>query len=495
VAVIGLRVEDVRRACGAELLRGEAERPLHGVSTDTRTLTPDALFVALSGPNFDGNLFARGALERGAGALLLAGPPSDHRSLAQELPPGVALLCHAQPRRALADLAAWHRSRLSIPVIGVTGSCGKTTTKNILVELLGQVRAVVGSPSSFNNDIGVPHTIFLADETTEVLVVEMGTNHPGEIAQLCRVARPTGAILTNIGAAHLEGLRSIEGVAREKGDLIACLPESGFSVLGANCPWTPRMRRLCAGRTLTVSVEGTGDWNASDIWFHGAGTTFRLTSPGGEEHEVTFPLLGLHNLQNLLAALAACRALGICPEQILPRVCELSGGRRRLEQKRLGPLTLIDDTYNSNPQSAQASVRVLAGIHGHRRRVLVLGDMLELGESAADLHYEVGRQVALAPIDRLYLVGPFSRSTAAGALAGGLAGEAIVHFPTLDPALVEIPAQLAEGDLVLLKGSRATGLERLVAAIESSLENRPDSPDTVLDSRGCALATPMGGRR
>jgi UDP-N-acetylmuramoyl-tripeptide--D-alanyl-D-alanine ligase len=460
--MIRCRLEDVCKATGAEVVRGSADVELHGVSTDSRTLQAGALFVALSGPNFDGNLFAAAAAERGAGALLLAGSAAAAAELLSELPDGLAVLCHPDPRRALSDLAAWHRSRLGIPVIGITGSCGKTTTKNILVQLLSEVRDVVGSPSSFNNDIGVPLTLFQADETTEVLVVEMGTNSRGEIAALCRTARPNGAILTNVGASHLEGLHSVEGVAVEKGDLVASLPNSAFCVLNADCPWTSKLRSLTAAPVTTFSVDGGGDLDATDVWFHSAGTTFKL-----DGKEITFPLLGLHNLQNLLAALAACQGLGIDLDSVLPHVSNLSGGRRRLEKKTVGEMTLLDDTYNANPESARASVRVLAGIHGHRRRVLVLGDMLELGDLAAESHHSIGRYSAESGLDLLLLVGDLTKATAAGALEGGLDASRILHFSSLEEALVEIPAMLSDGDLVLVKGSRRMGLERLVVLLES----------------------------
>jgi UDP-N-acetylmuramoyl-tripeptide--D-alanyl-D-alanine ligase len=459
--VIHMRLREAIGATGAELLRGSSNMELRGVSTDTRTIERGALFVALSGPNFDGNLFASAAAERGAAALFLSGEGDSLMQSLRSVPESVAVLAHPDPRRALSDLAAWHRSRLDIPVIGITGSCGKTTTKNILFELLSSIARTVGSPSSFNNDIGVPHTLFLADETTEFLVVEMGTNSPGEISALCRTARPGGAILTNIGSSHLEGLHSIEGVAREKGDLVACLPDEGFCVLNADCAWTSRLRSLTGARILTFSVEGKGDLDATDVWFHSAGTTFKL-----DGHEVTFPLLGLHNLQNLLAALAACVGAGIELERVLPGVSTLSGGRRRLERKDVGGMTLFDDTYNANPESTEASVRVLAGIHGHARRVLVLGDMLELGALAGELHHSVGVHAARSGLDLVILVGELTRATAAGALEGGLAADRILHFQGLDEALVEIPGILAEGDLVLVKGSRQMGLERVIRTLE-----------------------------
>jgi len=453
-------LQDVLDATGAVLVRGGSHVRMRGVSTDTRTLRAGELFLSLSGPNFDGNRFAAAAAERGAAGLLLRRETSVALELAR-VPDGTAVALHDSPARALADLAAWHRRRLDLPVIGITGSCGKTTTKNILLELLQDRARTVGSPASFNNAIGVPHTLLLADERTEVLVVEMGTSHPGEIASLCRMARPTAGIITNVGASHLEGLGSIAGVAREKGDLAASLPESGYCVLNADCRWTPELRELTAARILTFSVDGTGDLNATNVWFHPGGTTFCLNG----EHEVTSPLLGLHTVQNLLAALAACVGLGIEPEEVLPAVSRLRAGRRRMERIEVGGLTLFDDSYNANPQSARASVRVLAGLHGHARRVLVLGEMLELGEFAAELHHEIGVLAAEAGVDSLLLLGELTQATAAGAVEGGLPLERILHFPEVEDGLEVIPGLLRDGDVVLIKGSRSTGLDRLVNRI------------------------------
>jgi len=460
--VTAFSMRDVVESTGARLLHGDPRRPLLGVSTDTRTLRPSDLFLALNGPNFDGNLFAAQALERGASGVLLR----DNGTTAEQLrriPESAAVAVHDSPRQALSALAAWHRRRLDIPVVGVTGSCGKTTTKNILIELLGESRDVVGSPASFNNDIGVPHTLLLADERTEVLVVEMGTNAPGEIEALCRTARPNCGIITNVGASHLAGLGSVEGVAREKGALAASLPLDGFCVLNADCRHTRLLASMTRARVITFSVDGPGDLDARDVWFHPGGTTFRLN--GG--HEVTSPLLGLHSVQNLLAALAACVGLGLDLEEVLPAVSRLRAERRRMERIEVGGLTLFDDSYNANPESARASVRVLAGLHGHARRVLVLGDMLELGEFAAELHHEVGRLAASSGIDLLLLVGELTRATAAGALEAGLAPEHVVHFEDPEAALGLVPGLVREGDVVLIKASRRLALERLVDRIRA----------------------------
>lgn len=454
-------------ATGARLVSGDPATRFTGVSTDTRTLRPGDLYVALSGPNFDGNHFAETAVDGGAAGALLKDADGAPPSVAGARSRSVPILVHPDPRRALSQLASWHRSRLKADVVGVTGSCGKTTTKNILAELLRAVvdddapNAVVASPSSFNNDVGVPHTLFLADETTRVCVVEMGTNAPGEIASLCRTAKPIGGVITTVGAAHLAGLGSVEGVAHEKSALVAGLPREGFAILNADSPWTPWIRTVTDATVSTFSVDGDGDVDARDVWFHSAGTTFRLRAEGGE-HEVTSPLLGLHNVQNLLAALATCTALGLDLELCLSAVSRLKPSHRRLERRVLGGKTLIDDSYNANPESARASVRVLAGLHGHARRVLVLGDMLELGSRAPELHHEIGALAAASGVDLLVTVGELGKATAAGALESGLATEGVVHLDDVEVALTRVPHLVREGDVVLIKGSRQAGLDRVV---------------------------------
>lgn len=449
-------IDDVMRATGALCARGDQRRLVHGVSTDSRSLKSGELFVALSGPNFDGNRFATTALERGASGVIV----SDASAIPPVLARDAAVLVHPDPRRALATLARWYRDTLSARVVGITGSCGKTTTKNVLVELLATRFATVGSPSSFNNDVGVPHTLFLADADTEALVVELGTNRPGEIATLCDIARPDAGIVTTIGASHLEGLGSVDGVAREKSALAQAVAESGFVVLNADNGWTPWVKQRTKARVLTFSIDGTGEFDARDVWFHPGGTTFRLFG-----REITSPLLGLHNVQNLLAALAACHGLGLELDDVLPAVPRLKAGRGRLDRIHVGRLTLIDDSYNANPESARASVRVLQGLHGHRRRVLVLGEMLELGPRAAELHYEIGAEAARSGIDLLVLVGELARAAAAGALESGLDAERVIHLDDVEEAEKRVPPLLAAGDVVLVKGSRRTGLDRLVQRI------------------------------
>ena len=320
---------------------------------------------------------------------------------------------------------------------------------------------MVASPSSYNNDIGVPLTLLLAEPRTKLLAIEMGTNNPGEIAALCRIARPDAGIITNVGAAHLQGLGSLEGVAQEKGDLAASLPRDGFCVLNADCRFTPEIRSRTAARVITYSVEGAvgerGDLNATDLFFHPGGTNFRLNG-----REITSPLLGTHNVQNLLAALCVAQGLELSLDELLPAVASLPGSRQRMERMELEGLTVFDDSYNSNPDSLRAALRVLAGLHGYGRRVLVLGDMLELGDLAAELHFGLGREAAEAGVDSIILVGELVKAAAAGALEAGLSKDAVHHLGSTEEAADQVPDLVRDGDVVLVKGSRRMRLEDVV---------------------------------
>jgi UDP-N-acetylmuramoyl-tripeptide--D-alanyl-D-alanine ligase len=455
--MIRMNLEQVLDATGADLVRPPersqaAQLELVGVSTDSRTAAPGSLFVGLSGPNFDGNRFGRDAAARGAKALLLRADPA--LSL-EGLPPEVGLAVHPDPQRALTDLAAWHRSRLTCSVVGITGTCGKTTTKDLMVELFGRHRRTVGSQKSYNNHIGVPLTILAADESTEVLVCEIGTSGPGEIAALSRLARPDIAVVTLIGAGHLEKLGSIEGVAREKSDLPASLGPEGLFVLDADGDFAAFLRSTTQARALSFSTHGRGDWNASELAIDARGTGFRLFG-----RSLHVPLAGEHNVKNLLAALIVGDALGLSFELLAPALPGLLASRQRLERRQVGPWTLYDDTYNANPDSARAALELVAALPG--RRVFVLGDMLELGELSPELHHRIGMQAAALGLDLFVAVGPLSAAAAAGALEGGLAPERVRHFPAVERAVEVVPGLLEPGDTVVAKASRGVRLERLV---------------------------------
>ncbi len=460
----GVTFQDLLAATGAKHVAGPERTLFQGISTDTRTLIGGELFVSLSGPNFDGDRFAAGALRAGAAGALVR--KADGELLAGDAP----VAEHPDPRRALGDLARWYRSRWmraegqrDRTVVGITGSCGKTSTKEILVQLLDGVAQAYGSPASFNNDIGVPLTLLRTPPNTDVCVVEMGTNAPGEIANLCRIARPNGAIITNIGDSHLAGLGSTLGVATEKEALVTGLSSEHFCVLNADCSFTQRIKARTAARILTFGLGGGALVCARDLHFENGSTRFVLDAPGlAQSMTVTAPFLGAHMVQNLLAALAAVHGMGYSIASVLPGIARLRGAQGRMQTHRMGNLTVVDDSYNANPLSASAGVRQLAGMAGHRRRIMVVGDMLELGDRCESSHRALGRQVAQAGIDMLVAVGQNCDAVLGGASQHGMREPALHSWCDADACMRELPALLGEGDLVFVKGSRAMGLDRLV---------------------------------
>jgi len=486
-------IEDIVAATGGELILGDPRAACNGLSTDTRKVQAGELFIALSGPRFDGNSFAEAALEAGAAALILR----KEDGLAERFRgTSAALIVHADPRAALGALARWHRQRLGLPVVGITGSCGKTTTKNYLVKLLSSVRRTVGSPLSYNNAVGVPLTLLAADASTDVLVCEMGSSGPGEIAELASLALPDIGIITGVGASHLEGLGSLEGVAIEKNELARVLPANGLLVVHQDGRFRELFEASTKANVVTFGIDNgvrsDADLVATKLCFDGGRSVFELRGKGLEHlegREVTLPALGTHNVLNLLAALAVCRGLGIDLEEVLPAVADIEGQSGRLESFELDGLLVIDDTYNANPESARAAVRVLAGIHGHKRRVLVLGDMLELGDFAAEMHHAVGRAAAAAGIDKLVLVGELAAAAAAGALEGGMPTDDVSHFGTRRAAELAIGELFESGDVVLVKASRGIRLESLVRRVRERFapKQRPGS-----GGRGAALACYAG---
>ena len=357
--------------------------------------------------------------------------------------------------------------------MGITGSCGKTSTKEMLHVLLraAGLRSSA-SPASFNNDVGVPHTLLACPEDAQVLVAELGTNGRGEIAHLARLARPTGAIVTNVGASHLEGLGDEDGVATEKGALPAALPEGGFCVLNADCSRTASMAAMSRARVHWFSLKDpNADLLATDLEFGADGTTFTLSGTmvgePGDERRVTLPLLGQHQVLNVLAALTAGRALGAGIDALLsglPLLAPVDGRGVRIEARGR---VLLDESYNANPTSTKAALEALATMPEPGRRVAVLGRMHELGPRAGALHREVGAAAAKAGLGLLVTVD--ADEIAEGAVRAGFEGK-LRRFSTLEEARAGLEAQLEDGDVVLLKGSRAAGLDELVRHLQGPAE-------------------------
>lgn len=413
-----------------------------GVSTDSRTLAEGELFVALRGPSFDGHEFIAAARSRGAAAALVEQPRP-------ELPCVVV----SDARSALGTLAAQWRTRFTPDTVGVTGSNGKTTVKEMLACILAGDAPVLATRGNLNNDIGLPLTLARLDARYRRLVVEMGANHPGEIARLASMARPRVGVITLIASAHLEGFGSIEGVARAKGELLLALPEDGVAVVNADQDYMELWRELAVGRTLLcfgfadgadvrVTHEPTAD-----------GGRVGLFTAAGEAH-AKLALFGRHNALNAGAACAAALAMGVGLDAVVAGLEAVRPLRGRLETLRAGRVRVLDDTYNANPQSLRAALEVLAAAPSPRW--LVLGDMGELGGDAAAFHAQAGRMARELGTERLFTLGPLA------SLATETFGAGASHFPERDALCRALEDEITDGTTVLVKGSRAMAMESVV---------------------------------
>jgi UDP-N-acetylmuramoyl-tripeptide--D-alanyl-D-alanine ligase len=460
VASASLTLSDLLAASAGRLL-GPADRALEldSVSIDSRTLAPGALFVAIKGPRFDGHEFLAAAAGRGARAALV------ERELAA--PAGLALVRVADTRLALGELAREWRRRLAPPVVAVTGSVGKTTTKDMTARLLESLGPVLKTEGNLNNELGLPLTLLRLRPEHRAAVVELGMSAPGEIRALARLAVPEVAILTRVAAVHLEFFPSLDAIAEAKGEILEGLAAGGTAVLNRDDPRIVRLGERHAGRTLWFGREAGAEVRALNESHGPDDSRFRLQA-GGRSLPVRLPLAGAHFVENFLAAAAAALALGVPLEVIAEAASSLAPARHRGELLRLGrEVVLLDDCYNSSPEALRAALAALALLPG-RRRVAVLGDMLELGTEGPALHRERGLSLA-GSVDLLITVGALAEEIARGAREAGLAAEASRHFTAAAAAAAAVPALVESGDAVLIKGSRGVGLEAVVEALAAHL--------------------------
>ena len=431
-----------------------------GVSTDTRTIARNELFIALRGEHFDGHRFVEAATARGAGAAVVDRLWADEHALA--LPHVVV----DDTRLALGDLAAHWREKFPSSLIGITGSNGKTTVKEMmaailraqaLAEGLDPTLAVLATEGNLNNDIGVPLTLLKLGPKQRAAVVEMGMNHLGEIAYLTRLARPTVAVITNAQRAHLEGVGSVSAVAQEKGAIYASLGPGGVAVVNADDPFSGYWRGLNAGRqVLSFGLDRPAEVTAR-YTLKGLTSALHIKTPQGSV-DVVLQAPGLHNVRNALAATASVLGAGASLSAVAEGLHAYAGVKGRLQVRPAKErATLIDDTYNANPDSVRAAIDVLAFNPG--RKILVLGDMGEIGEQAAQFHDEVGGYAKSEGVDLLFALGQHSELAARNFDGGGR------HFASVEELIPALLAELAAGTTVLVKGSRFMRMERVADAI------------------------------
>lgn len=458
-----MTISEVLRATGGDLIRGESEKTFQGVSTDSRHLQEGNLFLCLRGENFDGHRFLAAAASAGAAGFVIQKDAAEELFRAQEKRPVILV---EDTLEALGAIARFWRRKLDVPVIAITGSSGKTTTREMAAGILGLTKKVLKTEGNFNNRVGLPLTLLRLTGRHDVAVLEMGTNMPGEIGCLTRIAEPGIGLITNIGAAHLEKLKSLAGIREEKGALFENMDRTGVAVINRDDKALGLLGRRWQGKRITFGWKQGADVSAREVQKKGqAGIAFLLRA-GQEERPVRLQVSGEHNLYNALGAAAAALVFGADLESIGQGLESFRGVSGRFEIHALqNGAHVIDDTYNANPVSVREALKTLKELRGGGDSAVILGDMLELGSRAGAWHKKTGRVIAETGVKSLLLMGDHGRQTAAGALEGGMTAARILFFESPEQVRDQLQSSLKAGDWVLVKGSRKMKMERIVRMI------------------------------
>lgn len=444
----------ISTACAGEQAGGSPGTFVQRVSTDSRQIQPGDLFVALPGERFDGHDFLIEVANKGAGGVMI------ERNRKRPDLDRCPMILVDNTRHALGRLAAAYRKDFVLPVIAVGGSNGKTTTKELLASVLKQKLPTLASKASFNNDIGVPLTLLKLDKTHKAAVVEVGTNHPGEIANLVGMAAPTHGVITSIGREHLEFFGDLAGVAREEGSLAELLPAEGKLFLNGDNEWASVIARRTRASFARAGFSDGNDWRARSLRLDKEGITFKVDAPQmdfGGDYRIN--LFGRHQVTNALLAIAVAAELGLSKAEIEQGLFECKPAKMRLQVWEFNGVRVLDDAYNANADSMVAALQTLQELPCKGRRIAVLGDMAELGASSEAVHEEVGRRAAELGVAQLFAVGKMASVMARGARNAGL--NRVLEFGDVESAAGAVKQFVKPGDLLLLKASRVTRLERV----------------------------------
>ncbi len=455
-----LTIGELTKLCGGALAVGDPAAETIGVSIDSRTLRKDDVFLALKGDRFNGHDFAEAALERGAACVVGSRPEIENLAKIGNLggDKGACLIEVDDPLGALHSLAKNYRERFDCPLVAVAGSCGKTTTKDMLAAILGQTRKVAATEGNLNNLIGAPLMLLRLDSKTEAAVFEIASNTPGEIDTLARILSPTAGVITNIGPVHLEGFGTIEGVFEEKSSMIPHIRSGGFLVVYADDLPLRRVRPMFDGKIITFGLKEGVDFFPTDIRQDiETGTRFAVNG----EREVSIPILGGHNVLNALAAIAAATELGVGMDAIESGLKKFSASAMRMEVRKYKGATILNDAYNANPRAMRESIATVLKAPA-TRRILALGDMLELGELALTAHRSLGQHIGRTRIDLLYACGQFGGEIVDGAIEAGMQAERAYRCRDTKEIAASLKYILREGDILLVKGSRGARMERVI---------------------------------
>ena len=456
----------IAQFAGCSLASGDGTVVIAKVSSDSRTVKPGELFVALRGENFDGHDFVESAAKAGtAGAIV----DSNWKG---SVPKNFALIRAKDTLQAYQELAANYRKSLTLKVVAITGSNGKTSTKDFAAAVLARRFRVTKTVGNFNNHVGVPRTILEATSGDEVAVWEIGMNHPGEIATLAKVAAPDVAVITNIGLAHLEFMGSRERIAEEKGALAEAVGPEGTVILNADDPFTKDIATRTRGKVILAGTT-TGTIQAADISQSGTGTDFTILE-GAHRCRAQLPVPGLHMVQNALLAVAAGRVFGVSLEDCAAGLLAAPLTKARLQIRDIGGVQFLDDSYNANPDSMKAALHTLVELDADGQRIAILGEMHELGDESERGHREVGETAAALKIDQLIAIGNAAAAIADGARHAGLRKTTVVSSTSEAAELLNEIA--GPGDLILIKGSRAARTEEVINQFELHHSSFATSP-------------------
>lgn len=460
--IMNFNLDDLLRVTKGKLLNEGSCRDFTGISIDSRTIKPGEVFVSIKGAHFDGRDFINEAVSKGAPAIVTTSLPNEIKQ--------VNAIQVNDTVEVLGNLASWWRDRFDVPCVAITGSNGKSTTKEMIAAIASARGNVLKTEGNYNNLIGLPLTVFRWEMEHDVAILEMGMNAKGEIKRLTQVSRPDIGLITNITAAHLEKLESVDGVAAAKGELFDAMSTKSMAIINDEDPWVKKLGAKFKGPKISFGMQNTSDVQFLNMESKGFEDTTLKFAIRGKEYKTKLPLPGTHNVMNAMAAMATGLALKIEVEEMMERIMIFKPMAMRFERVQLANgVCLVNDSYNANPQSMRAAFRTVGAAKRAGRFIAALGDMLELGEQSAKLHEEVGEAVVESGVKALFVFGDLSKEIARGAKKKGLSESQIHEYKDIDALSKALEKDIRAGDVLLIKGSRGMRMERIVEYLKHNI--------------------------
>lgn len=455
-----ITISEIITATGGKLLSGNTDQIISSVSCDSRKVGQNCLFIPLKGEHFNGNDFIEKAFENGA-VVSLVSSDYDSGNISG------ALIEVEDTLKAMQNLAGYYLSRFDIPVVGVTGSVGKTTTKEMIAAALGKTMKVFKTDGNHNGQIGLPLTIFDIDSSYEVAILEMGISKFGEMQKLCDIADPDIGVITNIGMSHMENFKTMENTCKEKLKIVK--KKNAVLYLNGDSPILLDAENSVPQKIIYFGINGDYPFKCQDVYSTNGMTNFTLITPEFRE-EISIPCLGIHNVYNALAAVAVALNMGVHLTDIKEGLLAFKNVAMRQQISEINGITIIDDSYNASPDSMKSAVNVLKSMDGGRK-IVVMADMLELGENSAKAHYEIGRYIAIEEINMLITIGDISKNASEGAKSVNQ-NTLVFHCSDNEEAYKLLESTLKENDKVLIKGSRGMHTEEIVKKLTENLKSK-----------------------